>query len=112
MLAFRGFLFCFALVLLAYTSVTISREGWTLMPVFFGDMARMAWPGQFNLDFTGFLTLSALWTAWRDRFSARGLALGVVAFFGGMLFLSVFLLILTARAKGDMAQVLLGARKA
>lgn len=107
---FRGFLLCFALALLAYTCVTISREGWTLMQVFLGDMARMAWPGQFNTDFTGFLTLSALWTAWRDRFSAKGLALAVVAFFGGMLFLSVYLLILTTRAKGDMAQVLLGAR--
>ena len=110
MLLFRGFLLGFALALLAYTSVTISREGWNLMPVFFG-MARMAWPGQFNMDFSGFLALSALWTAWRDRFSARGLALGVLAFFGGMLFLSVYLLTLTARARGDMARVLLGARR-
>jgi hypothetical protein len=111
MTAFRIFLLCFLVALLAYTAVTISREGWNLMPVFFNDMARMAWPGQFNLDFTGFLALSGLWVAWRDRFSPLALAMGVLAFFGGMLFLTIFLLVLTARAKGDMAQVLLGARR-
>lgn len=111
MIAFRIFLLGFLTALLAYTAVTISREGWTLLPVFFGDMARMAWPGQFNLDFSGFLALSGLWVAWRDRFRPRALALAVVAAFGGMLFLTIFLLLLTARAKGDMARVLLGARK-
>ncbi|MFN9357108.1 MAG: hypothetical protein ACK6A4_09875, partial [Alphaproteobacteria bacterium] len=52
-------------------------------------------PGQFNLDFMGFLILSALWTAWRNGFSALGLILAVVAAFGGMAFLSIYVLILS-----------------
>ncbi len=60
------------------------------------------WPGQFNLDFMGFLALSAIWVAWRHQFSAGGLGLAVLAFFGGMLFLSIYLLIHTSRAGGDI----------
>ena len=57
------------------------------MPIFFGDMAKFTWPGQFNLDFTTFLMLSGLWVAWRHHFSASGLILGAIAVVGGMLFL-------------------------
>ena len=41
----------------------------------------MKWFGQFNLDFMGFLILSAIWVAWRNQFSAAGLrveCLGVI----------------------------------
>lgn len=108
MTLFRLFLAIFLFVLVAYTSVTIANHGMNLFPQFFGDMAEMAWPGQFNLDFLGFLMLSALWVAWRHQFSAGGLALAVVAFNGGMMFLTIYLLIHTARSKGDMKTVLLG----
>jgi hypothetical protein len=77
------------------------------MPVFFGDMAAMGWPGQFNLDFMGFLILSALWTAWRNGFSAIGLILAVVAAFGGMAFLSIYLLVLSL-GTGNIRDILLG----
>ena len=83
-----------------------------LMPVFLGDIAAMAWPGQFNVDFTCFLALSAIWVAWRHQFSASGLALGVVAFFGGMLFLSIYLLVQTGRSGGDVKALLLGEARA
>ncbi len=86
----------------------VAAHGVNLLPIFFGDMNRVAWPGQFNLDFLCFLTLAGLWTAWRNRFSVGGLALGVVAFFAGSGFLLPYLLILTFQARGDMAQVLLG----
>jgi hypothetical protein len=56
-------------------------------------MLTYSWFGQFNLDFMFMLSLSALWVSWRHRFSATGLALGVVAFLGGILFLTVYLLI-------------------
>ena len=39
-------------VIVGYTSVTIAGHGWNLLPVFFGQMVAMGWPGQFNLDFT------------------------------------------------------------
>lgn len=53
----------------SYTAVTISNHGWNLFPVFFGDMAKVAWPGQFNLDFMYMLAISAIWAAWRNQFS-------------------------------------------
>ena len=75
-------------------------------------MAEMGWPGQFNLDFMGFLTLSALWVSWRHQFSPAGLALGLVAFFGGMPFLSAYLLVHTYRTNGDICALLLGPGRA
>lgn len=112
MIAFRGFLFIFLAALLAYTAIVIANHGWNLLPVFFGDIAAMNWPGQFNLDFMGFLALSALWTAWRHHFSPTGLALAILAFFGGMGFLAIYLLLASLRARGDVAVLLLGPARA
>lgn len=108
MLAFRIFMIVIFLSLLGYTAITISNHGWNLVPVFFGDMRAMTWPGQFNFDFMGFLLLSGLWVSWRHQFSTAGLALGAVAVFGGMLFLSLYLFIASAQAKGSVKEVLLG----
>jgi len=94
-------------VLSAYTTIVLINHGWNLFPAFFGDMAAMGWAGQFNLDFIGFLMLSGLWTAWRNGFSPLGLLLGVVAFFGGMVFLSIYVLILSLSAR-DIQEILLG----
>ena len=102
---------CF-LVILGYTSVTIANHGLGLLPIFFGDMAAMTWPGQFNLDFFCFLLLSGLWVAWRHGFGAAGVALGLVAVFGGMLFLSAYLLLQSYRAGGDVRALLLGEARA
>ncbi|MFM5895374.1 MAG: hypothetical protein ACKOQM_13200 [Novosphingobium sp.] len=109
---FRLFLLVCLVGLSAYTAVTISNHGWNLLPVFFGDMAKMGWPGQFNLDFMCLLGLSAIWTAWRNQFSPAGLGLAVLAFFLGTSFLATYLLILTGRSKGDMKVVLLGEGRA
>ena len=95
-------------VLAIYTGVVIAEHGMGLLPIFFGDMARMGWPGQFNLDFTIMLALSATWVAWRHQFSAVGLALAVVAFFGGAGFLCPYLLVASVQAKGDPRLLLLG----
>ncbi|MFN9780624.1 MAG: hypothetical protein ACK58T_26475 [Phycisphaerae bacterium] len=107
MLILRTVLVIHLAVLVAYTLIVIQNHGMTLMPVFFGDMAAMAWPGQFNLDFMGFLILSALWTAWRNGFSALGLILAVVAAFGGMAFLSIYVLILSL-GTDSIRDILLG----
>ena len=105
---FQLLLIALWLALAIYTGVVIAWHGIDLLPIFFGDMARVACPGQFNLDFLCFLVLSALWTAWRNGFSAGGLALALVAFFGGAGFLLPYLLWLTISARGDMRRVLLG----
>ena len=105
---FRVFLFLILATIVVYTVVVISNHGLGLLPIFFGDMAKMTWPGQFNLDFFGFLLLSGFWLAWRHHFSPIGLALGVLGVFGGMPLLTTYLLIVSFQAKGDVRELLLG----
>lgn len=95
-----------------YTIITISEHGWNLFPVFFGDMAAMGWPGQFNFDFMCFLILSGLWVSWRHHFSVLGLILGLFAFLGGALFLSAYLFINSYKVNGNVNALLLGAQRA
>jgi len=106
--AFRALLVVLWVALVGYTAIVIANHGMGLLNVFFSDLAAMGWPGQFNLDFMSLLTLSGLWVAWRHQFSGAGLALGGLAFFGGGLFLTTYLLIVTAQSKGDVKEVLLG----
>ena len=112
MTLFRLFLATCLTAILVYTGLTITNHGANLFPVFFGDMAKMAWPGQFNLDFTTFLLLAGLWVAWRHHFNPNGIALGVVAIFGGMLFLSAYLLVHSFKTGGDIKALLLGEARA
>ncbi len=91
-----------------YTVPVALQHGINLFPFFFGDIAAMGWPGQFNVDFLGFLTLSAVWTAWRNRFTGTGMGLGVLAFFFGAPFLTTYLLFLSYRTNGDIPAMLLG----
>ena len=111
MLPLRLILSLMLVAVVAYTGVVIARHGPDLFPVFFGDIARMGWAGQFNLDFMCMLALSALWVAWRHRFSAAGLALALLAFIGGTPFLCIYLLIESTRSGGDMRALLLGLRQ-
>ena len=60
MLAFRVILGLILVILTAYTAKVLSTDGFTLFQVFFGDMAKLQWAGQFNLDFMFMLVLSCL----------------------------------------------------
>jgi len=111
-IAFRTLLVVIWASLVGYTAIVIANHGPGLLGVFFGDMAAMGWPGQFNLDFMSMLLLSALWVAWRHQFSVAGLVLGALAFFGGGLFLTAYLFITLGQSGSDMRQVLLGAARA
>lgn len=108
MTMFRLLLATIFVAILGYTTVVVQNHGLGLLPVFFGDMAAMGWPGQFNLDFMCMLALSGLWVAWRHGYGGAGLALGLVAFFGGALFLSAYLLVESYRSGGDIRRLLLG----
>lgn len=112
MTGFRAFLCVILATIVVYTIPVVADHGFGLLAVFFGDIARMGWPGQFNLDFLGLLLLSAFWTAWRNDFSAGGLALGVLAFFFGAPFLTTYLLVLSFRSGGSQTVMLLGERRA
>ena len=110
MLLLRLFLAFVLSVFVAYTGFVISRHGTDFAGIFFGEIARLTWSGQFNLDFLFMLMFSAMWVAWRHRFSAGGIALSLLAFVGGTPFLCVYLLIESARCKGDVQALLLGPR--
>lgn len=96
------------LSIFTYTVITISVHGVNLLPIFFDDISKMAWPGQFNVDFSCFLILSALWVSWRNTFSLTGILLGIIAAFGGALFLSAYMFIESFRVDGDIYSLLLG----
>ena len=108
MAALRILMVVFIVAIVGYTGVVVSNHGWNLLPIFFGDIAAMTWPGQFNFDFLCFLILSGLWIAWRHHFSPIGLVLGAIGFFGGMMFLAPYLLIAGFKANGDIKILLLG----
>ncbi|MEO0981306.1 MAG: hypothetical protein AAFX03_01490 [Pseudomonadota bacterium] len=112
MLAFRLLLIAMLAILIGYTAVVIAEHGANLFPIFFGDIVKMGWAGQFNVDFSGFLILSALWTAWRYQYAPAGLGLAVLAFFGGILFQGIHLLWLSFKTGGDMKRILLGDARA
>ncbi|MEZ5558002.1 MAG: hypothetical protein R3E86_05570 [Pseudomonadales bacterium] len=112
MAAFRVLLVAIFVAIAVYTAIVAANHGLGLLEVFFRDIAAMGWPGQFNLDFMCFLALSALWLAWRHEFSAAGIALGIVGFFGGALFLSLYLLVVSLSVRGDVNALLLGTGRA
>lgn len=94
---------------LAFYTVRVGMtESWNLFPVFFGDIARWQWPGQFNFDFAILLFLAASWSAWRGGFTPGALALGLAAFVGGAGFMLPYLTYLAWKHDGDTATVLLG----
>ena len=112
MTAFRIFLGVVFVAIGIYTAPVLLNHGLTLFPVFFGDIAEMGWPGQFNFDFLGFLLMSAFFVAWRHEFSAGGLGLAVAAFFLGAPFLTAYLIVVSLQTKGDVAAMLLGEARA
>ena len=112
MKAFRFLLALHLIGIVGYTGIVIFRHGLNLFPVFFGDMAAMTWPGQFNFDFTCFLTLSGLWLAWRHHFTPGGLMLGILGFFGGIMVLAPYLLLASYQAGGDIETLLIGKERA
>ena len=112
MALFRVYLLAVLLLLAGYTLVVGMNHGWNLLPIFLGNIAEMSWSGQFNLDFMTFLGLSGLWVAWRHQFTGGGVALGVIAFFGGMMFLAPYLLWASSQAGCDAKVLLLGSKRA
>jgi hypothetical protein len=112
MKAFQILLGIMIIWILGITGVVGFNHGWNLLPIFFGDMASLTWPGQFNADFMCFLLLSGLWLAWRHHFSFSGIILGLIGVFGGIAFLAPYLLIASYQINGDMKKLLLGAARA
>ena len=108
MIIFRFFLVVVLVLMSIYTAVVIDQHGMGLFGVFFGDMAKFGWAGQFNADFMAMLAMSAIWIAWRNNFSTLGFLLATLAFFGGAPFLCVYLLVLSFSCSGNVVRMLIG----
>jgi hypothetical protein len=91
-----------------YTVFVIGQHGMDFLSPFYADIAKMGWPGQFNMDFQAFLILGSLWLMWRNHFSLLGLLFGLVIFAGGAPFLCGYLLVVMLKDRADMAELLLG----
>ncbi len=108
MVFLRAYLVVVLVGLTAYTLMVGMTHGWNLLPVFFASIAEMTWSGQFNLDFITFLGLSGIWVVWRHQCTGGAIALGILAFFGGMMFLAPYLLWASVQARGDAKVILMG----
>lgn len=111
MTPFRILLTLMFVTMFGYSAAVAWQHGAGLFPIFFGDMAKLTWSGQFNLDFMCLLALSGLWVSYRHGFRVIGIILGVCAAVGGVLFLSAYLLVESFRCNGDVSRLLLGTHR-
>lgn len=91
-----------------YTAYVVITQGAGFLSIFMSDLVSLTWRGQFNLDFALYLSLSALWIAWREQVSARGLVMAACAGILGMIVLAPYLLWASAKAGSDIQTLLLG----
>lgn len=101
----------FAVAIAVYTLAVFFRDGVNFVPPFVSAIASVTWQGQFNLDFSFYIILSALWLMWRHEFSPVGYGLAALSIFG-MAFFAPYLLIQCVRARGDVQRLLLGGQAA
>ncbi len=98
------------IALLVYTGFAIKNEGWTLFYIFTNNITALNWNGQFNLDFSCYLTLSEIWIMWRNKFSTPSILFALIAMIIGIIAFAPYLLYLVTKEKGDLKKVLLGDR--
>ena len=109
---FRLLLIAIIAILSLYTVVVISQQGVDFLTPFYADIAKMGWPGQFNMDFHAFLILGSIWLMWRHHFSGAGILLGLLVFPLGAPYLCSYLLVASFKANGDAKTLLLGIERA
>lgn len=100
------------LTVLIYTGVVVSEHGPSFLPAYINVLIQYDWPGQFSLDFGGYLLLSALWIAWRHHARPVGLLLAVLAGIGGLLVFAPYLWIVSRQSEGSITTMLLGRERA
>ncbi len=96
--------------LLVYTGFAVKNESWTLLQVILDNITSLSWNGQFSLDFSCYLTLSAIWIMWRNKFTVTSILLGVLAMIIGIIVFAPYLLFLLVRENGDLKKLLIGNR--
>lgn len=106
----KGLLILQTVGLLIYTVIAIQNDGGNFFLRAQEFAFSMNWMGQFALDFQCYLVLSALWIAWRNRFSVSSIAFAVVAMILGILVFAPYVFYLLVKEKGDLVRVLIGDR--
>ncbi|MBF9152344.1 hypothetical protein [Novosphingobium jiangmenense] len=110
MVALRAFLLLWLSLMVAYTVMVVAGHGLDFLSPFSAAVARFGWEGQFSLDLAGFLILTAIWIAWRHGMSAIGVPIAVLMVSAGMIGVSLYLLLASVAARGDVKVLLLGAQ--
>lgn len=101
-------LFTQTIALLIYTVVAVKNQGWTLFNVMLENVTALNWSGQFNLDFSCYLTLSGIWIMWRGNFKPQSIAIGLIALIFGIVFFAPYVLYLLYIEKGNIVNLLVG----
>lgn len=109
-LIFKSVLWVQTIGLLAYTVVAINNDGINFLAKAQKFVTSMTWMGQFALDFQCYLILSALWIAWRGRFTVKAITIAVIAMILGIIVFAPYLLFLLSKENGDLKRVLIGDR--
>ena len=96
------------IIIYAMTVLAILNDGLNWPAVAIADLVALNWRSQFNSDFVIYLILGATWISWREGFTLRGHAFGVLSVVMGGMFTFPYLLWATVVAMGDPRSVLLG----
>lgn len=107
----KGLLIIQTIGLLAYTVIAIKNDGVNFLTRAQEFMLSMKWIGQFTLDFNCYLMLSALWIAWRNKFTGKSILLAIIAAVLGIIVFAPYLLLLIQKENGSISKVLIGDRK-
>lgn len=103
-------LFSLTITVLVYTIFAFQKDGAVLFQIFFSNLKSLNWNGQFNLDFSCYLTLSGLWIMWRNKFSSNSIVFGLVAMILGIVVFAPYILYLLKKENGDLKKVFIGDR--
>ncbi|ADB41686.1 hypothetical protein [Spirosoma linguale] len=109
-LPLRFLLLVQTIALLAYSYIAFQNEGANLLQLFFSNITSLTWNGQFNLDFSCYLTLSGVWIMWRNKFAPAAIVLGLSAMIIGIMAFAPYVLYLLTKENGDLKKVLIGDR--
>jgi hypothetical protein len=98
------------IALLVYTFLAFHSEGAMLFQIFTTNITALNWNGQFNLDFSCYLTLSGLWIMWRDKFNVNSILIAIVAMILGIIVFAPYVFYVLTKEKGDLKKTLIGER--
>jgi len=95
---------------LTYTLIVFQHDGINFLARAYEYIVSLSWSGQFILDFNCYLLLSALWIAWRSKFSAQAVLIAIIAMILGIIVFAPYFLYLVTKENGELNKVLIGER--